>query len=166
MQRIKDLTIALNKACSELDRKLNINCGGCCLTAAILANGFDMIGVEYELVVFYDNFDGDIYYNDSEIIQINNDIKSRILTDFPCADETASHYCIYLPEYDIFINKAEYPESYHGSLYLEDIHYEDIMWIYRTGDWNSDYNTSYNEHIREKLISIFIEYEKEKYTSR
>lgn len=49
----KELFKNLNELCKDLDDKYNINCGGCCYVAAVLAEQFENYNISFT-VIHYD----------------------------------------------------------------------------------------------------------------
>jgi len=51
----KKLFTKLNKLCLELDEKLNINSGGCCYVAAVIAEQLEIFNIPFE-IIHYDRY--------------------------------------------------------------------------------------------------------------
>jgi hypothetical protein len=51
----KELFKQLNRLCEELDYKYNINCGGCCYVAAVLAEQFELYNIPF-IVIYYNEY--------------------------------------------------------------------------------------------------------------
>jgi hypothetical protein len=46
----KELFKQLNRLCEELNYKYNINCGGCCYVAAVLAEQFELHNIPFTII--------------------------------------------------------------------------------------------------------------------
>ena len=46
----KELFKQLNRLCEELNYKYNINCGGCCYVAAVLAEQFELHNIPFTVI--------------------------------------------------------------------------------------------------------------------
>ena len=46
----KELFKQINRLCEELNFKYNINCGGCCYVAAVLAEQLELHNIPFEIV--------------------------------------------------------------------------------------------------------------------
>lgn len=51
----KELFKQLNRLCEELNYKYNINCGGCCYVAAVLAEQFELYSIPF-IVIHYNKW--------------------------------------------------------------------------------------------------------------
>lgn len=51
----KKLFTKLNKLCLELDEKLNINSGGCCYVAAVIAEQLEIFNIPFK-IIHYDRY--------------------------------------------------------------------------------------------------------------
>jgi hypothetical protein len=147
----KKLVSSLNKLCNYLNFHYNINCGGCCFLAYLLAKHFDKLGIKYSLVIFND------YFKDQEDIvkevthrQINTIASKSITGKFTCI-----HYCLQLNRGGI-INIGEDASFIY---FIKNINSKNICWIYKTGSWNDVYNVSNNKIINNIIKTFFKQYE-------
>lgn len=127
----------LNNLLSDIDNILDINSGGCCYIAYIIAKYCDLHNIKYS-VIFTDY--EDLFSN------VDNLIKNRSSKGiFDDSEYSCNH--IYLKINNICINKEELEYSYESDI----INSDDLLWIYRNGDWNETYDTANNS-----IISKFI----------
>ena len=144
----------LNDLCCTLDDKYDINYGGCCYVAYIIAKHLDELNIPYTLVVEEDNIDLD---------EVNICLKNKII-DHPnslTGDYTCFHYMIDIPNIGI-INAIDKCEDWY---YVPVKSYKTIKWIYKNGDWNSYYRTSNNKRVRDSINKVFKKYEREESNS-
>jgi len=66
----KQLFTSINNLCKELDNKYNINCGGCCFVAAVIAEQLEKHNIFYTLI-HYDK------YSCHYAIRVNDRILNR-----------------------------------------------------------------------------------------
>jgi hypothetical protein len=72
-------------------------------------------------------------------------------------DQTCYHYFVYIPEVDEYVNAGEFYEEY---LYkFRGLSAKDVHWIYRTGDWNSNYDRKDSPMVGRKIAQVFRKYE-------
>lgn len=153
MRNIKKLLIELDKACSEFDYEYSINVGGSCFAASVIAKHLDILNIKYYLVV--------TDYYDKNVTCVTNEIKNRKVNKLArnsiCGNNTCNHYYLYIPKYSIKIN---YDYSRENTIFIKEITYKDIVWIYKKGDWNNYYNTDNNNKFINLINSICNKYEK------
>ena len=128
----------LNKILSDIDNILDINCGGCCYIAYVIAKYCDTHNIPY-YVVFTDN--EDLFSN------VDERIKSRSRTGiFDDGEYSCNH--IYLNINNMNINFDTFMEYHYKS---NSINSDDLLWIYKRGNWNDIYDKNNNS-----IISKFI----------
>lgn len=113
------LTDRLNKLCLFLDDTYNINSGGCCLIAYLLAKLLNSDNVEYAIVVF----EGD-------------NKKQELVSTFKELIKSHEHYALKVG--DKYINVGEFGKTAHRT--FNDVKVKDIYNHYKNGDWNECYD--------------------------
>lgn len=149
------LLTSLDALCRFLDDAYDVNSGGCCFLASIIAKHLDRIGLDYELVI-YDSYLKDISSIEYEVINRHrNRSKEHSVTGPYCCN----HYCIHLKGAGI-INSGcnEYGDKY--KYIIPDITFKNIRWIYKLGGWNECYEIRHNKTIKNIVKEFFKEYEK------
>lgn len=143
---LKPLLNKINKVCDELNNTYNINLGGCCYVAACIAEEFDSLNIPYSLAI----------YPDVEICCPNNYIREHIISrDSNCitlGDDVVCHYALKLSHVGIVNIDDREEEDY---ILIKNISAKDIMFVYKSGSWNSCYHTKYNKLVKDKLHEIF-----------
>lgn len=135
MRNLKELVETLDSVCKYLDSKYEINNGGCCYVAYIIASFLDKYNISYSLEI----------ESDSEV------------NEFNYQDETFYHYYLKVNKFG-YVNKLEFEEEYHFS--LDNVNSENIKQLYDNGFWNDDYDISNNRKVKRKIYSIFKKYER------
>ena len=146
---INTLVHKLNTLFISLRDLYNINNGGCCYTAYLIAKEFDKRDIAYSLRIFNT-------YITSEYLclkAIRNDYDR-----FPIHSETATHYSIKCD--GIVINPEEDCEDFEY-LDLNNINSDFILDIYNKGCWNSEYDTKNSIFIERFIKIIFDQYDTE-----
>lgn len=89
----KELFKNLNKLCRDLDTKYNINCGGCCFVAAVIAEQLENHDIPFK-VIHYDMWHCHyaIRVNDRIINRCSYSFKEIVFDDTMCSDELFSTY--------------------------------------------------------------------------
>jgi len=140
----------LNTLCVDLHKDYKINYGGCCFVAYILMKNFELIGIQTELVI-EDNDDvcdeNDVYNNVKE--------RSQYCNGLGC--DTCSHYFIYVPEVNLWVNAGDC--CVDDMRYVSDLNSKDLHWIYKTGSWNTTFSKRHRPMIGRKIKGVFREYE-------
>jgi len=157
MQDIKrKLFDDLNKVCESLDRRFDVNSGGCCYVAYCIAYYLDKFGIKYSLKCC----DDDVKRNNKAII---NEIRSmdRNTTDETsiCGIHTVEHYYIHINHYGDVNLTDEYWDCEEYT--IPSINYTHIKWIYDNGDWNPHYDVHDNKKVKRAIYNIFKKYGKE-----
>ena len=157
----------LDNLCDKLDRKYDINCGGCCYIAYLISLVLSTFNIKYKLTIY------DHEVNFHKKLEIRNNIRNN--RGFPCRLDTANHYAISISGKTInkssfspwpgkhlsisYIKPEEIKEMYTKSIsYIKP---EEIKEMYTKGDWNDYYNRSHNGHISKLFYKIIKKYEKE-----
>lgn len=153
MQSLKSLSREINNLCQYLDEIYNINSGGCCYLAYLLASKLERLNLPYSLVV-YD------YFN-KNIEQVKFTSCNKIISEVPeytvTGKGTCNHYCILL-EKSIYLNNLRCPSEYE--YIITGINSSSIKWIYKKGKWNHTYKHSRNRIIKNIVNNFFKKYEK------
>ena len=149
---IDNLIVSLNTLFTALDTLYNINAGGCCHTACIVAKEFEKRNFNNFSLRIYNDY---ILNEEDCLKNIENDID-----EFPIHSCTANHYVLV---YDnIEINPSTKLEA------IEDLEYIDlynvdsnfISDICNKGDWNCMFNRNNLTFIRRFNKIIFDQYDK------
>ena len=150
MTNLENLVEDLNVLCDRLDQDYNINFGGCCFVAYLMMKHFEKIGLHPILVID----------NDCEKIDEDDFLDCVHTRSGNCQgikNQTCYHYFVYIPEIDEYVNSGEF---YEDSLYkFQGLSAKDVHWIYRTGDWNSNYNRKNSPINNKKIAQVFRKYE-------
>lgn len=134
----------LDKLSQELDDKYDINSGGCCWLAYLIAKHLDRLHISYSLIIKDDNVrdEGELEY------LILNKIKSNEVIG---RKGTCFHYAINI-EGEGIVNDLDCIFDYS----IHNITSANIKWLYRYGDWNMRYNIKYNHEVSNIVNSLFI----------
>lgn len=150
MTNLENLVEDLNVLCDRLDQDYNINFGGCCFVAYLIMKHFEKIGLHPTLIIESDceNIDQDDFLDC---------VHTRSGNCQGLKDQTCYHYFIYIPEINKYINSGEIFEDY---LYeFQGLSAKDVHWIYKTGDWNNNYNKKSNPMVGREIAQVFRKYE-------
>ena len=150
MTNLENLVKDLNTLCDRLDQDYNINFGGCCFVAYLMMKHFEKIGFHPTLII--ENDCGEINIDD-----FLDCVHTRSGNCQGLKDQTCYHYFIYIPEINKYINSGEIYEDY---LYeFQGLSAKDVYWIYKTGDWNNNYNRKNSPMVGRKIAQVFRKYE-------
>ena len=147
---LTSLVDKLNTLCEDLHDDYQINHGGCCFVAYILMKNFESIGIRTELVIEdgCDECDDDnIYYN----------VKERNTNCGGLGHGTCTHYFIYVPSVNLWVNANDCEEE--DMHYVQDLDSKDVHWIYKTGSWNASFARKHRPMIGRRIKKVFKEYE-------
>lgn len=129
----------INDLCKILDDNYNINSGGCCYVAYILAKNLEKYHISYK-VAFSDLYQcksGSSIINESEIeVKYNK---------YSCC-----HTWIIVSDYHI--NGFDNYENFDLTANLTS---KELLTMYNKGKWNDEYSTSNNKLIRRLISSTF-----------
>ncbi len=153
MQRteVKNIVKRLNHLCKCLHDMYDINYGGCCYVAYIIAKHLDLLGIKYNLVVC-----DDLKRNEKEInLEVHNKVKNCNYKT-SVVNCTCNHYCINIIGVGhINRGKCKYPHKY----FIKNIDNAHIKWIYNNGSWNERYDKKRNKIVSNMINNFFKEYE-------
>lgn len=150
MTNLKNLVKDLNALCDRLDQDYNINFGGCCFVAYLMMKHFEKIGLHPTLVIE----NGCKKIDEDDFLDC---VHTRSGNCQGIKDQTCYHYFVYIPEIDKYVNSSEFCEEY---LYkFQGLSAKDVHWIYKTGDWNSEYNRKNSPMVGRKIAQVFRKYE-------
>lgn len=154
MQSLESLSKMINNLCEFLDETYDINCGGCCYLAYLLAVNLEKLNIKYSLVV-YDTFKKDVN-------QVRITSQKKYISTIPefiiTGKGTCNHYCILL-EKSLYLNNL-YPIDGYEYI-ITGINSSILKWIYKKGKWNSYYKRNKNRVIKNIVYNFFKKYEKE-----
>ena len=151
MLNLTNLIQSLNELCEELHEEYEINFGGCCFVASLIAKHFDRLNILYELVVYNDY--------DLNIDDIQNEVSNKVTnqdSDSVTGYNTCSHYCLNVFGFGI-INEGGFGDM--SEHHIKNINSSNISWIYKNTKWNPDYLTINNNRIKTIINSFFKKYE-------
>ena len=145
------LIVSLNTLFTALDTIYDINAGGCCYIAYIVAEELEKRNFNnFSLRIYNDNY----VLNEEDCFEnIENDVD-----DFPIYSYTANHYVLVYD--DIEINPDDTAE-YLEYVDLHDVDSNFILDICNKGDWNCVFNHNNLTFIRRFIKIIFDQYDKE-----
>lgn len=83
---------SLNSLCKFLDDTYDVNLGGCCFLAAIIAKHLDKLGLDYDLVV-YDYYEKDQASIEHEVIARH---RNKSVSKSVTGRNSCNHYCLNL----------------------------------------------------------------------
>ena len=155
MQNLESLSKAINGLCKYLDEMYDINCGGCCYLAYLIASNLEKLNIEYSLVVH------DFFKKNIEQVKITSSKKYlSTVPEFTITGKgTCDHYCISLGK-SLYLNNL-YPSSGHEYI-ITGIDSSVLKWIYKKGKWNLTYKRNKNRIVRDTVNNFFKRYEREK----
>ena len=139
------LAKSLDALCTKLDRVYNINSGGCCYLAFLIARNLDQLEVKYELVVYSPD--------KKDSIKMEEELKNRTLQSGDESVIMCDHYCLYIYNYGI-INR----DNRHGGYIVKNVSSNSIGWIYKLGGWNPYYKKSNNSIVKDIVNDFFKKY--------
>ena len=111
-----------------LDRSFNINVGGCCFVASIIAGLLEEDGIPFDVVVYYDEY----------------------FDTFDDIDCSQKHYAIKVN--NIIINNDDRKDDY---MVFNNVTCNDLMEHYIECGWNTWYNSEYNEYVANILTEFY-----------
>ena len=89
----RTLVKELNSLCERLDHEYDINCGGCCFVAAVIAENLERLDISYRTIIYEG---GRHYALKTKYGNINSDgyrkCKDDTYDDFECSYEIFQHY--------------------------------------------------------------------------
>ena len=150
MINLENLVEDLNILCDRLDKDYNINFGGCCFVAYLMMKHFEKIGFHPTLII----------ENDCDDIDKDTFLDCVYTRSGNCQgikDQTCFHYFIYIPEINKYVNSGNFCEE--RLFKFQGLSSKDIHWIYKTGDWNSEYDRKNSPMIGRKIAQVFKKYE-------
>lgn len=141
----------LNNLCTLIDNNNNVNNGGCCWLAYIIASNLEKYNIPYKVAIYADE-----YTNDEDIYRWKTSIKNRNKTGVFSANKWSCAH-IWLVVDGKKINSCDYK-----SLCTISLSSKDLRWLYTKGiehnNWNKDYNTRYNSLVK-RYINLLFKYE-------
>ena len=149
MDNLQRLVRDLNLLCDRLDRDYNINYGGCCFVAYLMMKHFERLGFHPILVIESDceEIDG------GEFLDC---VQNRICDCGGIGSQTCYHYFVSIPGAG-YVNAGDYCRDSLNK--FRGLSAKDVQWIYKTGDWNSEYETRNNPMVGRKVAQVFRRYE-------
>lgn len=145
---------SINRLCSFLDEEYDINSGGCCFVASLIAKHLDRLKIPYSLVA-YDYLEKDLDYIQYEVL---SKAKNKSGRKSVTGRHTCDHYCIKIIGAGE-VNNEGFDDEGYSKYIINDVCSSHIKWIYRNGLWNNEYDTNNNKIIKGIIKSFFREYE-------
>ena len=144
----------LNSLCRFLDETYNVNIGGCCYLASLIAKHLDKLNIKYDLII-YDSYSRNRENIKCEVIsrRKNKGLNNSVTGHYSC-----NHYCIRLRGAGVINGNGDYTEEHRYS--IPNISYKNIRWIYKNSRWNKCYKVQYNKTIKNIVKEFFKNYEK------
>ncbi len=147
---IHSLKRSLDRLCLCLDDLYQVNCGGCCYVAFLIARHLDRLGIEYNLSIynFLPKIESDII---KEVTCMLRSTGSSVI-----GTDTCEHYCISI------VGGGSVNEGDVESLKrydIKEVTHKNIRWIYKHGLWNNCYDTCNNKIVKGIIDSFFRKYE-------
>lgn len=140
----------LNCLCTKLHKEYEINLGGCCYLAYLIAKEFDKLQIPYSLVV--------CTYTYKIKSKVKKELKKRFPNTGIHSSITGNYACYHYFLYMKNIGYINYDSDRYR--YSFDVTSKDIGFIYKYGCWNSTYETSNNKKIAKIINLHFKQYEK------
>lgn len=150
MQYTGELNDSLNKLLNFLDSTFDINYGGCCYVAYLLSKKLEAYGIKYKLIICDHHMN-----SNTKKLPIRKGIKNRDLSTIGTGGYTCNHYAIQVGDYLLNMDYA-----IDSKVAISCITSDDILWMYKTGSWNTTYNKKLNSVIKRFINSFFDGYEK------
>lgn len=157
MQNVKrKLFDDLNELCKSLNKKFNINNGGCCYVAYCIAYYLDKFGIKYSLQIC----DNDVIRDRRAIInEVRSMNRNTTIKTSVSGFHVAGHYYIHINYYgDVNLTEGFWDYEIYR---IPKINHTHIKWIYDTGDWNPFYDIYDNKKVKRAIYNIFKKYGKE-----
>lgn len=151
---LKDLKKSLDHLCKFLSCEYDINHGGCCILAYLIALHLDKLNVKYKLVIYADSDKNTDCINE----EIMNMSSYREPVNSTVGRGTCNHYCLYLKGAGL-INAGS---RYYNKYYIEGVKAMQLKWIYKHGCWNDWYDKNNTKIIKGIINSFFKKYEQRK----
>lgn len=148
------LAKSLNSLCKFLHETYSVNFGGCCFLAYLIAQHFDRLGLDYDLVIYDESYKDRVSIEHEVISRHRNKGAFHSVTGY----HSCNHYCLQLRGAGV-INGDDEDEEEHCYT-IPDVTYKNIRWIYRNSEWNDCYEVRHNKTIKNIVKEFFKEYEK------
>lgn len=134
-----------------LDDTYDINAGGCCFAAYVIAKNLESLGESYKLVIYDED-----YLDNIDSVEIQENIVNRDIQRCPNGNHTCCHYAIKIKNLGI-VNASDF--KYEKRVYVDVTSY-DILWIYEKGEWNCCYDPRLNDIVEQNINLVFNAYER------
>jgi hypothetical protein len=150
MHGIRKLVKDLDELCQELDEKYDINHGGCCFVASVIAKNLEELGIEFNLVI------ADSSRKNKKFVyhELNNHCLHLLDSDSVCGISNCNHYYIHIK----YGGPVNLDDDYIHVYSFKCIPARTIKWIYAQGGWNRQYDTNNNRIVSRKINSFFKQY--------
>ena len=148
----RELVKNLNALFEFLHKMYEINCGGCCYVAYLIAKRLEDRYIDFSLRIY----DYDLDYTDEELYDA---IKSK-KDVYPIKSNTASHYSIITKFGEINPDADSNSDYFHVD--VPGINSKDLQYIYKTGNWNISYNTTNSIFVTKFIDILFKQFDNER----
>lgn len=145
--KIHNLKRSLDNLCDQLNDQYNINRGGCCYVAYLIACHLDKLGIKYDLII-YDRRKKDEAQVNYEVLHTCN---PSIVTGY----YTCNHYCISIHCGGI-VNKST--SRRRNKFVIKNVTSKHLKWLYDYGDWNTEYDSYNNKEVKSIIDLFFLKY--------
>ena len=145
---IHNLKRSLDCLCNYLNKLYNINNGGCCYIAYLIAYHLDKLSIKYNLIIYDDE--------KRDKFRVISEVQNMYLPNSVSGKQTCMHYCISISGGGI-VNKGDV--TFLKKYVITDITSKNLKWLYKTGDWNKMYNRDNNKYVKDQINSFFLGYE-------
>lgn len=149
-----ELIDTINSVAATCDEKFDINCGGCCYFAYLVARELDKRKIKYKLAI--EDWTFSKKFCKTNRLKARKALKSRQSYVGGNSLVNCNHFTLMVGG-----ELVNYDPSYGSEVILVSyVNSEDINWIYRTGRWNDFYEIKNNPTVERMVIKAFDEYEK------
>lgn len=151
---LRNLKQSLDHLCYCLNSLYDINYGGCCYVAYLIACHLDKLKVKYDLVIY------DYDYPNKDKSMMNYEIRNMCVPNSVTGKYTSDHYCISIANAGT-VNSiiVDFDDSNAKRYVIKDITSRNIKWLYRKGHWNDVYNHQNDKYVRGMINLFFSKYE-------
>lgn len=149
-----ELIDTINSVAATCEEKFNINSGGCCYFAYLVARELDKRKIKYKLAI--EDWTFSKKFCKTNRLKARKALKSRQSYVDGNSLVNCNHFTLMVGG-----ELVNYESSWGSEVILISyVNSEDIDWIYKTGRWNDFYKRKNNPTVERMVIKAFNEYEK------
>lgn len=149
-----ELIDTINSVAATCEEKFNINSGGCCYFAYLVARELDKRKIKYKLAI--EDWTFSKKFCKTNRLKARKALKSRQSYVDGNSLVNCNHFTLMVGG-----ELVNYESSWGSEVILVSyVNSEDIDWIYKTGRWNNFYKRKNNPTVERMVIKAFNEYEK------